>query len=170
MAIRDLFRREKKSSGEAQAGQYKPAPGTSIRFDPALVSVLKHDHRKLLGTYKEIQDALAAGDFARMKERLASFRTLLQGHLLTENVRLYVYLAHQLQGDETSSQIIRDFRHEMDGIGRTVMAFLRRYSDGLLAPDEVPALKRELEVIGAALASRIRSEEEVLYPLYQPTC
>lgn len=165
----DLFRREKEPTSEAAAGQYKPAPGTNIRFDPMLVGVLKHDHRKLLGTFKEIQDALAAGDFGRMKERLASFRTLLQGHLLTENVRLYVYLTHLLQDDDTNSQIIHDFRHEMDGIGRTVMAFLRKYSDALLAPDEVPTLRRELDEIGAALATRIQNEEQVLYPLYQPS-
>jgi disulfide oxidoreductase YuzD len=79
-----------------------------------------------------------------------------------------LYLAHQPHADASGSQTISDFRHEMDRIGRVVMAFLRKYSEANFTPETADAFRGELEEIGAALTDRIRREEEILYPLYRP--
>jgi len=149
--------------------QYAAAPGTEIRYHPELVGHLVGDHRKLLGIYGEIQAAFGAGDYARVSELLDAFRSALQGHLLTENVRLYIYLDRCLASDEASSELIHGFRREMDGIGRVAMNFLKKYEAiGVDAELAVPFAK-DFATIGKVLGERIQKEEQVLYPLYMPS-
>lgn len=153
-----------KKKAQAKTGQ--PAPGTSIYYDPGLIARYRNDHRGLLEMYDRVHADLAAGNFASVKRGLADFRSKLQEHLLSENVKLYVYLSRQLAANEESSRLINDFRMEMNGIGRAVMDFVRKYTEGDLGPSQVTAFKKELDEIGAILKQRIGREETALYPLY----
>lgn len=157
----------KESTGQSQ--QYGTAPGTEIRYHPELIDQLKGDHQKLLGIYGEIKAAFDSSDYQTVSEKLDQFRTGLQGHLLTENVRLYIYLDHCLAGDENNSELIRGFRREMDGIGKTAMNFLKKYEAIGVDSDLAPSFARDFETIGKVLGERIQREEEVLYPLYMPS-
>ncbi|MBZ0126685.1 MAG: hemerythrin HHE cation-binding protein [Rhodocyclales bacterium] len=152
----------------APATPEKAAPGTAIRFHPELVAELKHDHQVLLTLFASIQSAFKEGRLQAVVEHLEAFRTSIQSHLLKENVRLYIYLEHQLAGDETSHQLIHDFRHEMDGIGKAVVAFLAKYKDLSVDGNLVASFGRDLEAVGKVLVDRIQREEETLYPLYAP--
>lgn len=152
----------------APAAPEKAAPGTAIRFHPELVAELKHDHQVLLTLFASIQAAFKDGRLQAVVEHLDAFRTSIQSHLLKENVRLYIYLEHQLASDETSHQLIHDFRHEMDGIGKAVVAFLAKYKDLSVDGNLVASFGRDLEAVGKVLVDRIRREEETLYPLYVP--
>lgn len=142
------------------------APGTAIHFHPELVGKLQQDHQALLRLYTQTQTAARSGDVEQAARHLEEFRILLQGHLLTENVRLYVYLEHTLAKDASSHQLIRSFRHEMDDIGKAVVAFLNDYRDLAQHPELSQQFSESLEGIGKVLAERIRREEETLYPLY----
>lgn len=142
------------------------APGTAIRFHPELVGKLKHDHQDLLRLYTLTQAAARRGDVVTAARHLDEFRVLLQSHLLTENVRLYVYLEHALAKDASSHQLIRGFRHEMDDIGKAVVGFLTDYRDLAHHPEFAQQFSEALEGIGKVLAERIRREEDTLYPLY----
>jgi hypothetical protein len=162
MSLFDLFgKKEDKAAAHT-------APGTSIHFDPHLIERLTGDHRRLLEIYKHVQAALGKGDFVAVKRQLGDFRTALQEHLLTENVKFYVYVSRQLASDESSSKIISDFRSEMQHIGRVVMDFLRKYTEGPLDAASADSFRAEFEQIGAALGQRIQREEGTLYPLYLP--
>ncbi len=142
------------------------APGTNIRFHPELIAKLTDDHRVLLGLFGETSEAAARGDVRAAAEKLEAFRTALQGHLLTENIRLYVYLEHLFADDPSSHSLIHAFRHEMDGIGKAVISFFIKY-EGLAAhPELAAAFAQDLAGIGKVLASRIEREEGTLYPLY----
>lgn len=145
------------------------APGTRIHYSAELVDKLKGDHRKLLELFLGVKAAGEAGDMAMAAARLEDFRAELQGHLLTENIRLYVYLEHALAHDADSHGLMRSFRHEMDEIGKAVVGFLSKYrelaSNPVLATTFVP----DLEAVGKVLVERIRREEDTLYPLYMPT-
>lgn len=172
-----LFRRSKQepsatttgaAASSAESLNRATAPGTMIRYDPELVRGLKQDHQLLLDIYGSIRKAAAAGDLASVQTRLEHFRIVLQDHLLKENVRLYVYLEHMLQADPTSHEMMHGFRHEMDGIGKTVVGFLNRYKFIAGNPSLAAAFAVELDSIGQALGARIRREEETLYPMYQP--
>lgn len=153
-----------KKKAEAKTGQ--PAPGTSIYYDPNLIAKYLGDHRQLFEIYEQISSALASHNFSAVKRGLNDFRSGLQEHLLSENVKLYVYLSRQLAANEESSRLINEFRTEMNGIGRVVMDFVRKYTEGELGEHQVAAFKREFDEIGAVLKRRTKREESTLYPLY----
>lgn len=146
------------------------APSTQIQYSPDLIKQLVADHRKLLGIYQEIKQSFADGDYTRVLRALDEFRRSLQGHLLTENVRMYVYLDRHLAGDESNSNLIRGFRREMDGIGKMVMNFLKKYESIGVDANLAEAFYKDFASIGAVLAERIKKEEQMLYPLYTPYC
>ncbi|WP_197513154.1 hemerythrin domain-containing protein [Acidihalobacter aeolianus] len=141
---------------------------SGIRFSSELVPRLKSDHQELLVIYQAIQKRFAEGDLGGTVSKLADFRYLLQDHLLTENVRFYLYLSQQFAEDETNSELIRGFRQEMDAIGRIVLRFLDRYEK--MADDHglANSFLQEFGEIGAVLTKRIKKEEQTLYPLYLP--
>ncbi len=157
---------EETTRQEDAGSEHRVAPGTEIRFDPGLVDKLKAEHRSLLKLYSKISRAFTDSKLDEVSEALGDTKALLQGHLLTENVRLYVYLEHQFASNEANMELIRDFRREMDSIGRTVLTFLKKYEvigseKGLAATFE-----KDLESLGKVLSKRIQHEEETLYPLY----
>lgn len=153
----------------AHQGEQFTAPGTEIHYHPDLIAQLKGDHQDLLNIYGEIKTAFNNNDYVTVSEKLNQFRTGLQGHLLSENVRLYIYLDHCLAGDETNSELIRDFRREMGDIGKTVMNFLKKYEAIGVDQDLAPSFARDFETLGKVLGERIQREEKVLYPLYLPS-
>lgn len=144
------------------------APGTQIRHDPALISALMQDHVALLDIHSTIAAALDGGRLDVVQRRLEEFRIALMDHLLKENVRLYVYLEHFLRPDAVSHQLMREFRHEMDVIGRAVVDFLDKYKELGRHSELAGAFRKDLAAIGQALVSRIRREEDILYPMYLP--
>lgn len=167
----------KKSPPEAEVRRVSPqpmsaaggqAPGTHITYHPNLIDQLKTDHLKLLAIFGNILTAFKAGDLAGTAKLLEEFRGNIQGHLLTENVKLYIYLEHALRQDEESHRLVHSFRHEMDGIGKVVLAFLSKYRNIASQSDLAASFGPELEQIGEALVARIKREEETLYPLYLP--
>ena len=148
---------------EAKSGQ---APGTYISHDADLILSLKEDHQKLLKTFQSISAASFAGELGKVQSLLGQFQTLIQDHLLKENVRLYVYLEHQLANDPVSHQMMHGFRHEMDGIGRVVVGFLEKYKTISQHPELAESFSTDLRGIGEALVARIKREEDILYPMY----
>lgn len=154
------------STQPSDTGTAAAAPGTQIHYHADLIGKLTGDHRLLLKLFGEIQSAAAAGNAVAAAARLEEFRVALQGHLLTENVRLYVYLEHLLADDAQSHALIHEFRHEMDGIGKVVVAFLGKYRELAAHPELIAEFSGELAAIGKVLVERIRREEETLYPLY----
>ena len=87
-------------------------------------------------------------------------------HLLTENVRLYIYLDHMLRGDEANEELIRGFRKEMDDIAKTAMNFLKKYEAIGVDKDLAEVFSKDFATIGEVLTKRIKREESILYPLY----
>lgn len=161
-------RKKTESSSPITTGGKRPtnAPGTQIRHDPELIVQLKDDHVLLLEIFTAIGAAAKAGDYTQVQQRLGHFRTVLMDHLLKENVRLYVYLEHMMANDAPSYQLIREFRHEMDTIGRVVVDFLVKYKAISTQPELCIAFPGELAAIGEALTARIQREEGTLYPMY----
>lgn len=160
----------KQSGTEAEPAEPNAtAPHTQIRYDPDLIEQLMQDHRSLLDLYGQTRQASEAGDYARVSQRLAAFRRGLHGHLLAENVRLYLFLDRHLAADDKSgSDLIRGFRREMDGIGKLVMGFLKKYEAIAVDPELAGTFAEDFAAIGNVLVERIEKEERVLYPLYMP--
>lgn len=165
-----FFRKKKEPKPEAQynAPEYGKAPGTEIRYHPELINKLVTDHKALLGLYAQIKNAFEEEDFELVSEKLNIFRTELQGHLLTENIRLYIYLERSMSGDETNSELIHGFRREMNDITKVAMNFLRKYEAIGVDKELAGTFSRDFATIGNVLVTRIQKEEQVLYPLYMP--
>ena len=152
---------------ETAAPQGQVAPGTQIAYDPNLIGTLMEDHQEILKIFGDISQKFEAADYGGVSASLIDFRTALQGHLLTENVRLYIYLEHSLGSDPANYDLIHGYKHEMDGIGKTVMAFLKKYDTIGVDADLAASFGRDLQEVGGVLVKRVEAEERTLYPLYQ---
>lgn len=146
----------------------KHAPGTHIAYSASLVDELKQEHQQLVTCFQAIAAAFASGDLVATCREMENFRGGLLAHLLKENVRFYIYLEHALIGDTSSHALVHQFRHEMDGIGKTVVAFLGKYAVMAEQPALANTFGKDLAAIGDVLVRRIRNEEDNLYPLYLP--
>lgn len=142
--------------------------GRTIRYDPGLVDGLKSDHQELVGMYTRLGEQVAAGEFHGVDAALQAFKIRLEAHLLTENVRFYVYVEQSVVDDEFNSELVRSFRKEMNSIARAVVEFVRRYRQQPVGPVTQAAFIREHGDVGRLLAQRIAREEAELYVLYQP--
>lgn len=168
--LKNIFGPGETTQPEAPATpQYNTAPGTEIRYHPELISELTADHKALLALYGEIKEAFDQADYPTVAEKLNTFRSDLQAHLLTENVRLYIYLNRSLGDDETNSELIQGFRREMNEIAKVAMNFLRKYEAIGVDKDLAKAFAKDFAIIGKVLVERIEKEEQVLYPLYMPS-
>lgn len=160
-----FFRRKNKTDNKKQQ-LYEAAPGTNIRFDPGLIKQLEAEHKALLELYGEIKSDFDARDYKTVGDKLKTLRRALQEHLLAENVKLYIYLSYSFKGDPSRFELIRGFRKEMDGIAKTAMGFLKKYSDIGVDASLAPGFKKDFATIGEVLGARIQKEESTLYPLY----
>lgn len=145
------------------------APGTEIRYSPELVGQLQTDHQSLLELYGKIDNAFKEKRYNEVSSMLGDFKSGLNAHLLTENVRLYIYLDRSLAHDPTSSDLIRGFRKEMDDIAKVALGFLKKYETIGVDEDLANHFANDFATIGKVLVERIQKEENTLYPLYQPS-
>lgn len=154
-----------------------PAPGTlrqgsappprAPSYDSGLVPALKNDHQELVALFEQIGRTYEARRFHEIPALLTAFKTRLEAHLLTENVRFYNYVESTLRDDAENLSLIRDFRREMNTIARGVIDFVKKYQQPLVTMAERGAFIADYRHVGALLVQRIEREEGSLYPLYQ---
>lgn len=140
-----------------------------IGYDPKLVESLLRDHAELGRIFAGIGDAQKAGNFADTRPLLINFKSRLEAHVLTENVRFYNYLEQSLGSDPNNTAVMHDFRREMNGIARGVVEFVKKYQSSGFTPDERRQFAVDYDAVGKLLEQRLDSEENNLYPLYQPS-
>lgn len=169
-----MFGLFKKKTGDSPAAETKvteaahTAPGTEIHYSPELISSLHDDHKTLLNLYGDIESAFNEKRYTDVSSMLEEFKSGLSAHLLTENVRLYIYLDRCLAHDPTSSDLIRGFRKEMDDIAKVALGFLKKYETIGVDEDLANHFAADFATIGKVLVERIQKEEQTLYPLYMP--
>lgn len=154
------------SNEAATQSNLKSSHPIGVRFYPTLVDNLKTDHQHLLQLYTEINDTVNAHDYRELPAKLEKFQNDLLAHLEAENIKFYGYLEQSLKADSRGLQEMRRFRKEMRDIERAVVKFLKSWITTGINVDNVEAFKAEYDAIGAALVSRIESEERSLYTLY----
>jgi len=149
----------------AEAPSSKSITGRGLSFHADLIPKLLHEHRVVLDLYGQILHNASVKDWASVASLLVLFRKGLSDHLLDEAVRLYVYLQKSVE-DEESRALIRNFRTEMEGIGRVVIKVLDRFEDIATSPYLQELFEKEWRGLGTVLGDRIAREEKTLYPLY----
>lgn len=145
------------------------APGTQIAYSEELISKLTQDHQDLLALFVAIQTAGGRHDAESLRDSLAEFSRRLTGHILLENLKLYIYIQRNLQSDAESKELVKRFRKEMSGIATAVLDFVTKYrSTTNWNAQTFDVFKLELLALGEVLVKRIQCEEQDLYPLYMP--
>lgn len=137
-----------------------------VRHDPMLIHRLKDDHRSLLKQYATIKTAATEGRWAEVHADLLRFRAELTDHLLTESVKLYVYLRLKLASDPAQLRLMRNFSSEMVGIGKVVVDFIEANEDVAINLDKQLQFMKGWTEIGKVLGDRVGREEKTLYPMY----
>jgi len=160
-----LFKRREKQVTEPVT-EIKPSEG--INYDSGLIDQFHAEHQALLNLFTAIKASAEKQDFKSVRKNLKKFTSILRGHLLTENVKLYVYLSKELAHDPENKDIIMTFRREMMGIGKAVNQFVTRYGKETWTAEMERTFLPELVSIGEVLVHRIEQEESTLYPLYMP--
>jgi hypothetical protein len=167
MAFRGFFQPGPNETSAPLPTVQPQAPGTRIGYDPLLIKRLKTDHQRMLALFTRTQSLLTSRDYDGVKRTLGELRITLQDHLMTANVKFYVYVSRQLAGDPANTAIINEYRREMLTNSRQIMDFLRTYSAARLDDTFAEPFQIELLVIGSALVHRIEREQSTLFPLYQ---
>ena len=148
-----------------------PIPAAAPRqigYDAKLIDSLLQDHAELGRIFGNVGEARKAGNFNDIRTLLVQFKTRLEAHVLTENVRFYNYLEQTLARDPNNAGVMHDFRREMNNIARSVVEFVKKYQSSSFTPEERQQFAADYEAVGKILEQRLDSEENNLYPLYQP--
>lgn len=152
----------------ANATPISTATPRKIGYDAKLINSLLQDHAELGRIFGNIGDTQNTGNFGDIRPLLIQFKTRLEAHVLTENVRFYNYLEQSLSGDATNTGTMHSFRREMNGIARSVVDFVKKYQSSHFTPEERRQFATDYDAVGKVLEQRLDSEENNLYPLYQP--
>lgn len=164
-----LFGSSGKTAPDPTATPATSQAGHTISYDPVLMDTLLHDHTQLTVCYAHIGKLLQENKFGEIRGELINFKTRLQAHILSENVRFYTYLEQSLEGDRGNLETLHDFRREMNVIARGVMDFVRKYqTSAALSNQSRLDFTNDYSAVGKLLAQRLQREESSLYPLYQP--
>lgn len=146
-----------------------PPPPRGPSYDSGLVPALKNDHQELVALFEQIGRTYEARRFHEIAALLTAFKTRLEAHLLTENVRFYNYVESTLRDDAENLALIRDFRREMNTIARGVIDFVKKYQANGNNESLMHGFLADYRTVGGLLVQRIQREEGNLYPLYMPT-
>lgn len=139
-----------------------------IGYSADLIAHLKHDHSALLKLYGQLEALAATGRFAEVAAALKLFKSKFELHVLTENVKFYCYVEENLAKRPGALRTIREFRREMNVIGRNVVNFVRKYQESGVTGANRGVFMAELRNVGAQLGERVQREEQELYTLYGP--
>lgn len=158
---------EKKSKPAVVVNHPKNSHYT-ISYDPHLIDELEHDHGKLVELFGAIwSEGFEKNDYAKTASLISQFKSDFQAHLLTENVKFYVYLEQSLTKDKHNLDIVREFRSDMNEIANAVVKFCKKYS-GNFNIALIQQFKEDYAAVGEVLTRRVSLEEKSLYVLYQP--
>lgn len=126
-----------------------------------LIQELKDDHIHLLSILKLAK----INGFATLETRelLRSARTTLLDHLRKEDVELYPALRTAAAKNPAIKETLDTFAKDMAETSKVAIGFFKKWDQGESDHD----LSKEFGLLQAKLVSRIRREEELLYPLYE---
>lgn len=126
-----------------------------------LIQELKEQHLHLLS----ILQLAKINGFATLETRelLRSARTTLLDHLRREDLELYPVLHTAAKKNPAVKETMDTFARDMAETSKVAIGFFKKWDQGGTDHD----LSKEFGLLQAKLVSRIRREEEILFPLYE---
>ena len=154
---------QRKSLTKQKSAIQKP----SIAYDNSLISELKREHELLVEAYgSAFKNGFLRKDFKYLCNQLDEFKTLLQGHTLKENVKLFCYIEQQMKSDSDSLDLIHRFRRDINYWSNTLFNFCKKYEQPIDVFFMQDSFEKEYFVVGKALIHRIQLIESKLYSQY----
>ncbi len=167
--ISDYFKEKKKDKPSIKT-VINPSKSSkfSINYDPNLIDDLEADHVKLVELYGKIwSEGFGKANYPKTSALIAQFKADFQAHLLTENVKFYVYLEQTLANDKHNLALVKEFRTDMNDIANAAVKFCKTYQASFTT-DMLKTFKDDYAAVGEVLTRRVSLEEKSLYVLYQP--
>lgn len=126
-----------------------------------LIQELKEQHLHVLS----ILQLAKINGFATLETRelLRSARTTLLDHLRKEDLELYPVLHTAAKKNPAVKETMDTFARDMAETSKVAIGFFKKWDQGGTDHD----LSKEFGLLQAKLVSRIRREEEILFPLYE---
>ena len=144
-----------------------------VKYDPDLIAGLIADHKLLVDMFTDCVEAAEGREFGRIGSGLVSFKRVFNEHIVTENIRLYLYLISLTQEHSSEYEFLVSKRKEMGVIQRAVTDFIKTWvadsGASMVNDSNLRTFKEQLASTGKALLERIEMEEKVLYTLYMPS-
>ncbi len=168
--FRKMFGQENVDVAPRMYEPVKPEQSHRVGYDPKLIDSLLGDHARIGAIFARIGTASKSGDYDEVRKLLVRFKSGLQAHILTENVRFYTYVEELTANDHENAKVMHEFRRDMNAIARKVIEFVKKYQDADFSSHaEREQFAGDYAAVGTLLEQRLDNEENDLYPLYIPT-
>lgn len=125
-----------------------------------LITKLKNDHKVLVDAFVEIKGLGIAHPEAPKK--LMNAKAAMLAHLKIEDVDLYPILRKAAETDMSIKSTLNVLAQDMDVVSKAALDFFAKYEKG----GDAMEFSRDYTKIYMALTTRIRREEENLYPIF----
>jgi iron-sulfur cluster repair protein YtfE (RIC family) len=127
----------------------------------------RDQHDRLLSMASDISGLLAQASSEDKAKEIRSLLSKLFGvlkvHLSTEDRLLYPKL---IEIGGTSGSTAKTFQDEMGGIGEVIAGYNTKWSSAKKIQEDPKTFSTETKGLFKALATRIKRENETLYPLF----
>ncbi len=127
----------------------------------ALIDELKKEHSEIITIFNE---AKGLGILSREGQaKLMTVKARLLTHLKKEDEQLYPVLRKKAENNKFIKNTLDIYAINIEDVSRVVIEFFDKYSGEVLGTE----LQEEFDRLFAVLSIRIRSEEDILYEVYE---
>ena len=127
----------------------------------ALIDELKEEHSEIVATLNEAKELDILSKEGQTK--LMSVKALLLTHLKKEDEQIYPILRKIVGNNKQLERTLDLIAIHMENVSRVVIEFFDTYSGGVLCTE----IRELFDSLFAVLSIRIRSEEDILYEVYE---
>ncbi len=127
----------------------------------ALSEGFKKEHAKIIAMLNEVKEL---GILSKEgQDKILSVKEYLLAHFKNEDEQFFSVLRKEAETNMLLESILALSAIDMKNVSKVVLEFFEKYFRGRIPDNE---LQKEFENIYAALGKRIKSEENILYDVY----
>ncbi|MDH5407240.1 MAG: hypothetical protein OEY00_01365 [Gammaproteobacteria bacterium] len=141
-------------------------PNTFVVYRPGLIKDLKVQNRYILMGIKLVLEKITSGDLGLIRELLVRVQRMIMSQFMKEQNLLYLYVKTATKNNPAKQSLIKTVKREMSCVDSTLFMFFNTYLNTRLTHKHLPAMRRELYVIGKTLLWSFGRKEKELYSMY----
>lgn len=137
-----------------------------VLHHPRLIGQLENDHERLIELYGMLKSAVAASRMSDLNGLLTQFSSVLRGHIMAENMKLYIFLSYHLADRPEQVARVKKMRRAKKALANQVTSMRQQFADQHMDETLLSSFASQLADIGLNLGERVKEEDAFLYPLY----